>query len=51
MAFAYTRNCCYNRNTRKNPYGGFTGSKPNLNKFFGTTCFCYVQNKTKLDPH
>ena len=31
----------------------FTSSKPNLNKMhvFGTTCFCYVQNEKKLDPH
>ena len=51
MASAYIRNHCYNKNTRKTPYESFTGSKPNLNKIhiFGTTCFCYVQNKTKLD--
>ena len=26
--------------------------KPNLDKMhiFGTTCFCYVQNKTKFEP-
>ena len=48
IASAYIRNC-YN----ENPNESFTGSKPNLNKIhiFGTTCFCYVQNKTKLDPH
>ena len=53
MASGYIRNRCYNKNTRKTPYEGFTGSKPNLNKMhiFGTTCFCYVQNKTKLEPH
>ena len=52
-AYSYIRNHCYNRNARKTPYESFTGSKPNLNKMniFGTTCFCYVQNKTKLDPH
>ena len=51
MASAYIRNRCYNKNTRKTPYESFTGSKPNSNKMyiFGTTCFCYVQNKTKLD--
>ena len=52
MASVYIRNCCYNRNVRKTPYESFTGSKLNLNKMhiFGTTCFCYVQNKAKLDP-
>ena len=39
--------------TMKTLFESFTDSKPNLNKMhiFGTTCFCYVQNKTKLDPH
>ena len=34
------------------PYESLTGSKPNLDKvhIFGTTCFCYVQNQTKLEP-
>ena len=52
MTSAYIRNCCYNKNTRKTPRESFSGSKPNLNKIhiFGTTCFCYVQNKTKLEP-
>ena len=38
---------------RKIPHESFTDSKPNLNKMhiFCTTCFCYVQNKIKLDPH
>ena len=49
----YIRNHCYNKNTRKTPYESFTGSKQNLNKMhiFGTTYFCYLQNKMKLDPH
>ena len=36
----------------KKPHESFTGSKPNVNRMhiFGTTCFCYVQNKKKLDP-
>ena len=52
MTSAYIRNCCYNKNTRKTPYESFTGSKPNLNKMhiFGMSCYCYVQNKKKLDP-
>ena len=51
MAPAYIKNRYYNRNT-KTPYESFTSSKPNLDKMhiFGMTCFCYVQNKTKLDP-
>ena len=51
MASAYIRNCCDNNNIRKTPYESFTGSKSNLNKMhiFGTTCFCYIQNKTKLE--
>ena len=37
---------------KKNPYESFIGSKLNLNKMhiFGMTRFCYVQNKTKLEP-
>ena len=52
MASACIRNPCYDKNTRKTPYESFTSSKPSLNKrqIFGSTCFCYSQNKTKLDP-
>ena len=52
MASGYIRNCCYNKNTRKTLKESFTSSKPDLNKMhiFGMTCFCYVQNKMKLDP-
>ena len=52
MASVYIRIHCSNKNTRKMPYESFTVSKPNLNKmhFFGTICFCYVQNKTNFDP-
>ena len=32
MASAYIWNCCYNKNTRKNPYESFTSSKLNFNK-------------------
>ena len=51
MASVYTRKNI-NKNTRKTPYESFTSSKPNFNKMhiFGTNCFCYVQNKMKLDP-
>ena len=53
MALAYIRNRCYYKNTRKTPYESFTGSKPNFNKMhiFGTTCFRYIQNNMKYDPH
>ena len=48
----HIKNHYYNKNTRKTPYESFTSSKPNLNKMhiFGMTCFCYAQNKMKLDP-
>ena len=53
MASVYIRNHCYNKNTRKTPNESFTGSTQNLNKMhiFSIICFCYVQNKRKLDPH
>ena len=52
MASVYIINHCYDRNTRKTPHENFTDSKPNLNKMhiFDKTCFCYIQNKMKLDP-
>ena len=52
MASVYIRNHCYTKNTRKTSYESFTSSKLNLNQMhiFGTTCFCYVQNKMKLGP-
>ena len=41
----------YNEN-KKNSISKFYRFKTKLNKMhiFGTTCFCYVQNKMKLDP-
>ena len=52
LASAYIRNHCYNKTTRKTQYKSFTGSKPNLNKMhiLGMNCFCYIQNKMKLNP-
>lgn len=52
MAAAYTRNRCYNPRTGKTPFELFVGKKPNINSMhvFGTVCYSYVQNKTKLDP-
>ena len=52
LASAYIRNRCFNSYLGKTPFEIFTGSKPNLSRMhiFGTTCFCYVQNKNKLDP-
>jgi hypothetical protein len=48
---AYIRNRCYNPRTGKTPYELFTGRRPNLSNMhtFGTKCFGYEQNKTKLD--
>ena len=52
MTSAYIRNRCYNPRTGKTPYEYLTGTKPNLSNMqtFGTVCYAYVQNKTKLDP-
>ena len=52
MTSAYIRNRCYNPRTSKTPYEYLTGTKPNLSNMhtFGTVCYAYVQNKTKLDP-
>ena len=52
MTSAYIRNRCYNPRTGKTPYEYLTGIKPNLSNMdaFGTVCYAYVQNKTKLDP-
>ena len=52
---SYTRNRCYCQRTGKTPYESLTNKKPkkpNIAKMsvFGTTCFAYIQNKTKLDP-
>ena len=47
----HIRNRCYNHRTGKTPYECLTGIKPNLSNMyvFGTVCYEYVQNKTKLD--
>ena len=52
MTSAYIRNRCYNPRTGKTPYEYLTGTKPNLSNMhtFGTVCYAYVRNKTKLDP-
>ena len=49
---SYTRNRCYCQRTGETPYESLTGKKPNISKMsvFGTTCFAYIQNKTKLHP-
>ena len=51
MTSAYKRNRCYNPRTGKTLYEHLTGIKPNLSNMhtFGTVCYTYVQNKTKLD--
>ena len=52
MTSAHIRNRCYNPRTGKNPYECLTGIKPNLSNMhvFGSVCYAYVQNTTKLDP-
>ena len=51
MASAYIRNRCYNSRLNKTPYEAMSGHKPDLSNMhiFGTVCYAYVQNKTKLD--
>ena len=48
----YIRNRCLNRRLGITPFEALTGKKPNLSKMhiFGTNCFAYVQNRTKLEP-
>lgn len=52
MTSAHIRNRCYNPRTGKTPYECLTGIKPNLSNMhvFGSVCYAYVQNTTKLDP-
>ena len=52
MTSAYIRNRCYNPRRGKTPYEYLTGTKPNLFNMhtFGTVCYAYAQNKTKLNP-
>ena len=52
MTSANIPNRCYNPRTGQTPYKYLTGIKPNLSNMhtFGTVCYAYVQNKTKLDP-
>ena len=51
MTAAYIRNRCYNPRTKQTAFYMLTGRKPDLRNMhvFGTTCFGYEQNKTKLD--
>ena len=48
---AYTRNRCFNSRTKKTPYEMCTSIKPDISNMhiFGSRCFAYVQNKTKLN--
>ena len=52
MTSAYIHNRCYNPRRGKTPYEYLTGTKPNLFNMhtFGSMCYAYAQNKTKLDP-
>ena len=51
MTTAYVRNRCYNPRIEMTPVEAFTGQKPNISNMntFGSLCYAYVQNKTKLD--
>ena len=52
MTSAHICNRCYNPRIGKTPYERLTGIKPNLSNMhvFGSVCYAYVQNTTKLDP-
>ena len=51
MTATYNRNRCYNNRTKQTPYQVLTHKKPNLSNMaiFGTECYAYTQNKSKLD--
>ena len=51
-ASVYIRNRCVNPRLGMTPYEALSGKKPDLSRMhiFGTCCFAYVQDKTKLDP-
>ena len=51
MTATYIRNRCYNNRTKQTPYQVLTHKKPNLSNMaiFGTECYAYTQNKSKLD--
>ena len=44
-------NRCFNNRTKQTPYQVLTHKKPNLSNMaiFGTECYAYTQNKSKLD--
>ena len=52
MAAAYIRNRCYQQRTGETPYFLLTDRKPDISNMhvFGSICYSYVQNKTKLEP-
>ena len=47
----YIRNRCYSPRTGRTPFELLTGKKPDLSNMhtFGSVCYAYEQNKTKLD--
>ena len=51
MTSAHICDRCYNPRTGKTPYECLTGIRPNLSNMhvFGSVCYAYVQNTTKLD--
>ncbi|CAB3992128.1 Retrovirus-related Pol poly from transposon TNT 1-94 [Paramuricea clavata] len=51
LTATYIRNRYYNNRNKQTPYQALTNKKPNLSNMaiFGTECFAYTQNKTKLD--
>ena len=49
---AYIRNRCFNNRLNMTPYEAATGKKPDMRRMhtFGTYCFAYSKDSTKLDP-
>ena len=52
MTAAYIRNRCYQQRTKQTPYNMMTNRKPDISNMhpFGTICYSYVQQKSKLEP-
>ena len=52
QAAAHIRNCMYHQRTETTPIFLLTGSPPKVSRLhvFGSVCFTYIQEKSKLDP-
>ena len=52
MSAVFIRNPCFNNRLGMTPYQALMDREPDLSKLhvFGSTCYAYVQDKSKLDP-